>query len=177
MSVPEWMLKLGIPANCVSQKTAVKENQQRFSVRPCRGEVEDKIWSVQVDGCWLKSEDGKKIDYLFWIDGTDGRTIVLLVELKGEDYKKALQQIEATLQRLCKLADGHGIHTGDHRSAPRHFAPSAGGVKAYVVLSRGNEVAKQQAYAERLRRKYGVIVIPHSQQLEIDLDRPTSQHS
>jgi hypothetical protein len=171
MSVPDWMSALNIPAACVSNRTVVEENKRRFSVSPRRGQVKDKVWSVHIDGCWLNSADGKKVDYLFWIDGTDGRTIVLLVELKGQNYKKALQQIEATLQRLCKLADSQGVHTGAHHSAPKHFAPASGGVRAYVILSRGNEVAIQQAYAERLRRRYGVIVVPRSQQFEIDLTR------
>lgn len=133
MTVPVWLLELGIPAHCITRKTAVEENQRRFRVIPRPGEAHEKVWSVQVDGCWLNGEDGKRIDYLFWVERPDGEAVILLVELKGLDYKKALQQIEATLQRLCKLADGRGIHTGTHRNAPKHFTPASGGVRAYVV--------------------------------------------
>lgn len=169
MSVPAWLEDLKIPTACLSNRTVVEENGRRFVLKPRHGTVQDKIWTVHVDECWFTQVESKRVDYLFWANGTDGRTIILLVELKGRDFKKALEQIESTLARLCKYSDGRGIHSGNHLHAPQHLPPTTGGVRAYVVLSQGNEVALQQAYLERLRKKYHVLVTAKSQQLKVDL--------
>ena len=90
-----------------------------------------------------------------------------MVELKGKDFGTALQQIEASLQHLCKLADGQGIHMGNHRLSPGHDRHDRAGVRAYVILSKGKGVPLRQTERARLSKQYGVIVHPYSQRLEV----------
>lgn len=165
MSVPKWLTDLGIPENCIARKSAAEERGRRFSIRPRRG---DAIWHVQVDGCWLRNIDGKKVDSLFWGQSASGRKIVLLVELKGSDFGQALAQINDTFAKLCKRADGHGIHLGSHLDSPGHTSLADGGVRAYVVLSKGKGVPQRSNERERLRKRYGVLVQPGERQIEID---------
>jgi len=162
VNIPEWLFALGIPAQCITSQSAAEEQGRRFTIRPRRGADGDTIWRVAVDGCWL---DGtvKKVDYLFWGQTGAGRRLLLLVELKGQDFGKALAQIESTLQQLCKSAADHGIHTGTHVAAPGHDT-----VKAYVVLSRGKGVPLRQKERERIRLRYGVIVYPGEKRCEFD---------
>ena len=164
MTPPSWLLKLGVPADCISQSSSASENQRSFSIRPESGDV---IWRVKTDGCWFSSSNLKKVDYLFWVSSSSGSRLVLLVELKGKDFGTALQQIEASLHRLCKLADGQGIHTGDHRPSPGHDRHDQAGVRAYVILSKGKGVPQRQIERARLSKRYGVIVHPQSQRLEV----------
>jgi hypothetical protein len=165
MSAPKWLIALGIPEDCIAQKSSAEERGCRFSIHPRRGEI---IWRVRVDGCWLPSGDSKKVDYLFWGQSAAERAVVLLVELKGEDFGKALQQIKSTLEQLCKKADGMGIHTGVHRASPGHAPLAAGGVRAYVVLSKGRGVPQRQQEREYLRKQYGVILVHKERRFEID---------
>lgn len=113
-----------------------------------------------MDGCWLQSDEGKKVDYLFWGQSATGRKMILLVELKEKNFGMALEQIKSTLARLCKLADSKGIHIGTHHRSPGHDQHNQGGVRAHVVLSKGTGVRQRQQERERIRRKYGVIVHP-----------------
>lgn len=161
---PDWLSELGIPPRCISRSSSAAESGRSFAIRPLSG---DNIWRVHLDGCWITDPDSRRVDYLFWASSPTGRRLVLLVELKGKDFGSALQQIEATLKRLCKRADGHGIHTGAHRTSPGHERHEQG-VRAYVILSKGKGVPQRQSEKERLRRRYGVIVLQHSRRLEVD---------
>jgi len=162
VNVPEWLLAVGIPAQCITPQSAAEEQGRRFIIRPRRDVDGDTIWRVRVDGCWL-NHDVAKVDYLFWGQTGAGRRLLLLVELKGQDFGKALAQIESTLQLLCKRSADRGIHTGAHLAAPGHDT-----VKAYVVLSRGKGVPLRQRERERIRRRYGVIVVPVERRCEFD---------
>jgi hypothetical protein len=92
----------------------------------------------------------------------------LLVELKGKNFGQALEQIEATLQLLCKRSGRNIIHAQTNVNLLEHDPPTRGGVCAYVVLSKGRGVPKRQAERRKLQQRYGVIVYPHSQELRID---------
>jgi len=167
MSPPQWLTALGIPEECVSNHSSAEEKGRRFSIRPQRGNERDQIWRVHVDGCWIQG-DAKRVDYLFWGQSASGRRGVLLVELKGQDFGKALEQIESTLGRLCKRSGGNIIHTGVHLDAPPHDPPEKGGVRAYVVLSSGRGVPQRFRERQRIQKRYDVIVYPHEQRLEAD---------
>jgi hypothetical protein len=165
MSTPQWLRALEIPKDCISPTSSAQERRRSFSIHPQEG---DSVWRVKVDGCWLQSSDEKKVDYLFWGQSASGRRVILLVELKGQNFGKALEQMKSTLQRLCKRAGSSGIHTGSHQSSPGHDLHATGGVRAYVVLSKGRGVPQRQRERERIRRRYGVLVYPKSQRLEIN---------
>lgn len=166
MTAPAWLLELGIPEHCISNSSSSREKGRRFSIRPHRGSNGDVIWRIQVDGCWLP-EDVKKVDYMFWGQSSSGRKLILLVELKGQDFGKALQQIRSTLDLLCKRSAGNRVHTGVHGMSPGHDLPEAAGIKAFVVLSKGRGVPQRQVERERIRQRYGVIVYHREQRLEI----------
>jgi hypothetical protein len=165
MNPPEWLAVLGIPEGCISSQSSATERGLSFTIHRQEG---DQIWRVRVDDCWLKSGDEKKVDYLFWGQSTSGRKVILLVELKGQNFGKALEQIESTRQHLCKRADHGGVHTGLHQASPGHDLPVADGVRAYVVLSKGRGVPQRQRERERIRKRYGVLVRPKSRRLEIN---------
>ena len=167
MTAPAWLLELGIPEDCISNSSSAREKGRRFSIRPRRGSNADRIWRIQVDGCWLP-EDVKKVDYLFWGQSGSGRKLVVLVELKGQDFGKALQQIRSTLDFLCKGSVGNRVHTGVHGMSPGHDLPAARGIKAYVVLATARGVPQRQADRERIRKRYGVVVYHQKQRVEID---------
>lgn len=170
MSPPQWLTALGIPEDCVSNSSSAQERGCRFSIRPQRGNRRDQIWRVQVDGCWLQDDD-KRVDYLFLGQSASGRRMVLLVELKGKDYRGALKQIESTLQCLCRRSEGNIIHTGAHQYSPGHDLTNDNGVRAYVVLSKGSGVPQRQRERERIRHRYGVIVYSRERELQaIGLD-------
>jgi hypothetical protein len=165
VAAPKWLTALGISEECLSKKGSAKEGRCRFSIRLHPG---DKLWRVKVDGCWLSSTDGKKVDYMFWAETAAGKKLIFLVELKGQDFGSALQQIEHTLQRLCKNGDDHGIHAGIHHSSPGHDSPQLGGVRAYIILSSGRKVPQRLSRLEFIRKRYGVPIYRYEQQKEFD---------
>lgn len=155
MSIPQWLLDLGIPASCIEQRSAAKEKGRNFSIAPMKG---DTIWRIHMDDCWIKGHQSKRVDYLFWGQSSSGRNIVIVVELKGKQVGTALKQIEQTLQHLCKKSSERGIHTGKHHQAPRHDTHSKGGIKVYVVHSGGKNINQHQTEIERIRKRYGIRV-------------------
>jgi hypothetical protein len=167
VTAPEWLTALGIPEECISDVTSVTERTRRFSIRPRRGSGEDQIWCVQVDGCWI-DDTVKKVDYLLVGQSASGRKVIVLVELKGQDFGKALEQIESTLQFFCKQSPDNIIHRGLHRDSQGHDAPGRGGVRAHVVLSRGKSVPQRAHRREKIRKRYGVIVYTHKQDAQFD---------
>lgn len=144
----EWLTALGVPAGCIEAKTAAREKHCSFHLVASSGM---QALRVRVDGCWLTSTEHRKVDYLFTADLTSGR-LCLLVELKGGKYGQALQQIEQTLRHLESLP-------AYRFDPPRH-------VRAYVVLSHGNQVPQYEKETERLRLRYGVRVQHKCKQAE-----------
>lgn len=162
MTIKDDLVTLGIPEKCISSRSSAEERGQRFSIRPAQG---DEIYCVHVDDCWI-GDTQQRVDYLFWGMSASGRRAILLVELKGSDFGRALQQIRATLRRFCKRVADNTVHRGDHRQSLQHDPLSAGGVRAYVVLSKGTGVRQRQRERERIRKEYGVLVYPHCRRLE-----------
>jgi hypothetical protein len=156
---------MGIPESCVDRRSSCVEKGRSFSVVPSSS---DEIWRVKVDHCWF-DDTQKKVDYLFWIKASSGNKAIILVELKGSDYGKALQQIENTLRLLCKYSHRNIIHTGSHKDSPGHNLINHKGIQAYVVLSQGHEassrrtrrgrkIPQRSSQLERIRQKYHVRV-------------------
>ena len=155
MSLLGGLLSSIIPPECVSSRSSVREHKRRFSIRPQAG---DQICCVKLDGCWLQSESVKRVDFLFLGKSASGKKLVLLVELKGGDFGKALDQIEATLQFLCKKRHRNIVHKSNHKDALAHDAPEKGGVRAYVILSHGQKVGRRSNRVEAIRKRFGVRV-------------------
>ena len=165
MSVEQGLVTLGIPQNCIARRSSAQERRCRFSIRPRPG---DEIWRVDVDGCWLQGSSEKRVDYTFWGHSTSGRRLIVLVGLKGKDFGRALEQIESTLQLLCKQAGDNIIHAAVSPNKPRHDPPAIGGVRAFVILSKGSGVPQRIAKRRKLQQQYGIIVYHHEQRFEID---------
>jgi hypothetical protein len=108
------------------------------------------------------------VDYLFWGRSQSGRRVLLLVELKGKNFGKALEQIESTLRALCKQGGRKGIHQGNYTSEIGHEPPEDGGVKAFVVLSSGRGVPQRFAQRRKIQKEYDVIVYESENILEFD---------
>lgn len=93
---------------------------------------------------------------------------MILVELKGADYGKALEQIESTLQQLCKRGGNDILHTQTRSNSPGHDLPQNGGVRAFVILSRGKGVPQRLKKRLSLQKRYGIIIQHSEQRLEAD---------
>ena len=173
MSIPQQLVALGIPERCIERRSSAQEKDRQFSIRPQTG---DEIWRVHLDGCWLQDNEQKRVDYMFWARSASGHKSVLLVELKGKNFGKALEQIESTLEFLCKRSGRNVVHAAAP-NALEHDPPSAGGVRAYVILSKGKRGASQQSKRglpqqstkrRKLQQRYGVIVYPHGVKLQVN---------
>jgi hypothetical protein len=170
LSIRDDLVALGIPENCISNASSASEGRSRFIIHPYRadrGNASDTVFRVHVDGGWL-GQGTQKVDYMFWCQSASGRRIVLLVELKGGDFGKALDQIQATLALLCRKSSDGTFHGGQMSPASKHDDVSAGGVMAYVVFSHGRRVPLYQKRQVELRQQYGVIVYHHERRVEIN---------
>ena len=172
MAVPEWFEALDIPNDCVEKKSSCRENQRSFAIDPASG---DEVWRIEVDGCWLRCVQ-KRVDYIFWVQSRSGKRAIILVELKGSNYGKALDQIESTLRLLCKRSSDNLIHTGKHQLSPGHDGVAGRGVQAYVVLStgrqasktvtrRGRKIPQRLSKLEKIRLEYRVRVQPKTNRM------------
>lgn len=167
LSFQDFCIRLGVPAGCISNSTAATENHRTFSIERQAG---DQVWRVMVDHCWLHDQDSPKTDYMFWCQCASGQKYIFLVELKGRDFSHALEQIEAMLVRLCRNAQDNIVHRrDDHHLSPGHNPSRFGGVRAYVVLSKGSEVQINQVQIAKIRKRYNVIVHPKSVRQEVSL--------
>lgn len=79
-----------------------------------------------------------------------------MVELKGQDFGHALEQIASTLAYLYQ------------RKPELRQVAAQGGICAYVVLSKGQAVAQRLNEKARIQKRYGVIVRQKSQRFEIN---------
>lgn len=151
MPLPQFLADLDIPEDCIDQRTSASEKGRSFVIHRRQDEV---VYRVKVDGCWLDRVAGKRVDYLFWC--TNSKERLSLVELKGSDFGAALEQVEDTLNRL-------------YNSQPqlRQFA-AQGGICVYVVLSKGQGVARRFNEIAKIKKEHNVIVRHKSQRLEIN---------
>lgn len=149
IDIQRHLLAMGVPEECISQMSSAG-TVRRFSIRPLRGE---EIWRVFVDGCWIRDNVTRRVDYLFWARTSSGQHIIILVELKGGHFTDALEQIEQMLQLLATYKD---------------TIPSEVEKRAYAVLSHGRGVPQATNMRERLRKRYGVRVVAREKRIEVD---------
>ena len=145
----DFLVRLGIPTQCVERRTSAEERGRHFSLRLEGGLV---ALRVRVDGCWLSGTEQRKVDYLFLAELSEQTLLCLLVELKGGHYGEALEQLAATLQHLEALPPY------------RHQRPQR--LAAHIVLSHGNQIPRYQQRESQLRQRYGVQIRRSSQRGE-----------
>lgn len=76
----------------MQENLAYQEQGRGVRLTPGRLGVAIKI---KVDGCLITGNDQKKCDYLY-VHEQSGKCRVVLVELKGNNYREALAQLAAT---------------------------------------------------------------------------------
>jgi len=148
---PAWLSSnLQIQADCIEQATAAKEKGKRFELVAPSG---SQVFKVKVDGCWIKSEQTQKVDYMFCcvLHNQPVTQDVILVELKGRHYGEALEQMKATLAKLQPYLSA---------IKPRQLI-------GCIVLSNGNEVGNYQTEALRIRKRYGIVLQHKSKELKL----------
>ena len=79
---------------CFSNSTVAKEHNKEFRIKRSK---KQSVCKVQIDDCLMTSEATKKCDYFFRICETGEN---LLVELKGTDVTRAVNQIVETFKML-----------------------------------------------------------------------------
>jgi hypothetical protein len=147
MALPPWLIKLGVPEQCVERKSSASEHSRSIELKVPRDTL---VLRVRVDNCWFSDSGDKKVDYLFCVQRAEDDWELILVELKGKDFGTALAQIERTLDRIGKLPTRLRL------------------CRAAVVLSNGNRVPSYAKQVEQLRRR-GILVTAKSQRLEMSV--------
>ena len=97
-----------------------------------------RVIKYRVDGGIITSMAESKCDYAVYVEGD----AIYLIELKGANYNHALEQIDATLDKLIKTP---GIETGS--------------VNGRIVLTRGRvpgiKYSKEASLEKRLKKLNG----------------------
>ncbi|MFO0579312.1 MAG: hypothetical protein U1A78_35370 [Polyangia bacterium] len=146
-----FLYKLGVPRQCISKERSAKEHGRfiRLAVK------ED--WIVergQVDGCWIRGTDQKKVDFLFHIATGPHASAhrAALVELKGGHIGHALDQVDSTLSYLSRIP-----HWNKATDLKRF---------AFIVVSNGRNLPHYQQKISAIRKQYQV-KITIREQIEI----------
>lgn len=83
-------------ADCFSDSTVAKEKGKEFRLE---NKSKRTVCQVRVDGCLIDDKRTKRCDFLFKVCETE---IHYLVELKGADVNKAVEQIVHTFEFINK---------------------------------------------------------------------------
>lgn len=123
----------------------VEENKRKFIIKNNNAK---KVNRVRVDGC-LIDEQIEKCDYLFEIYDKVNIILVIYLELKGKDIKKAYDQLVSTIT-YCK--DKHNKFTRE----------------CYVVASRVPKAGTElQVLKKNLSTQYQIALYVHTQQAQV----------
>ncbi len=115
-------LKATKKSECFDNSTVAKENHKEFRLE---NKSKKTICRVKVDGCLIDDQRTKRCDYLFKVCETKKH---FLVELKGTDVNKAVEQIISTfdfINRKLKLSpeyyEGVIVSSSVPRAAEQKF--------------------------------------------------------
>jgi hypothetical protein len=89
-------LKASKKSKCFNSSTVAEEHGKKFRLE---NKSKKTICRVTVDGCLINDEHTKRCDYLFKVCETEQH---FLVELKGTDVSKAVEQIISTFDLVNK---------------------------------------------------------------------------
>lgn len=83
------------------KKITAEENGRKLTLENPNGNT---IRKIQVDGCLITDTSHKRCDYMFEMEETNSKLISLVIylELKGCDIKKAYDQLVATIDQFNK---------------------------------------------------------------------------
>lgn len=125
----------------------VAENKRKFIIKNNNAR---KVNRVKVDGC-LIDEQIEKCDYLFEIYDKVNIILVIYVELKGKDIKKAYDQLVSTI-KYCK--DKHNQFKKE----------------CHVVASRVPKAGTElQVLKKNLSTQYKIALYVHTQQAQVTI--------
>lgn len=125
----------------------VEENKKKFIIENNNAK---KVNRVKVDGCLIDNQK-EKCDYLFEIYDEVNIILVIYVELKGKDIKKAYDQLVSTII-YCK--DKHN-----------RFKRECHVVASCVPKAR----TKLQALKKNLSTQYKIALYVHTQQAQVTI--------
>lgn len=136
-----------IPSECIEQNGAAKnvvctENRRVYRID---SEVDFKRLIIKVDNCLITSSTDKKVDYLILLPE---KCVAILVELKGNDFSKGIDQLIDTLNKLESRFCGWTFHARYiSRSVP---AAVAGPKKQRLIKAFGNEAKRVKIHSTTL---------------------------
>ena len=84
---------------CMTRSEKIITKKEEGKIFSIKNSSERTISVCQIDGCLINNSDVKKCDLMFIVDNKTQEKIIL-VELKGKNYAKAIQQILQTASEL-----------------------------------------------------------------------------
>lgn len=121
-----------------------EENKKKFQLKITN--VANIFYRGELDGC-IEKNNTQKCDYIFF---TQDRKKAIFIELKGNDLKKAVDQIEASLKQyphlgkeekiLC-IVSSRGVPAKTSEQSPEHKATlqkwkHLGGLREHISSSK-----------------------------------------
>jgi len=151
-------LKFFLPPSALANpRASCKEKAKSVSFRKSPGDVVCCLDLKQAIKDWDDWPEGfSSCDCLF-VCGQEGRTefLVLLVELKGDDTEKAMEQLRSTARLLCARSSfqavGHGMAAKAGHKAGCMFSHGKQVFAAIAARSGGRAAASWQEERKRLR--------------------------
>jgi len=126
----------------------VEENKRKFIIKNNNAK---KVNRVKVDGCLIGTQE-EKCDYLFEIYDKVNIVLVIYVELKGKDIKKAYDQLVSTI-KYCQEK---------HNEVKKK--------ECYVVASRVPKAGTElQVLKKNLSTQYKIALWVHTQQAQVTI--------
>ena len=143
---------LQVPESCISDNRSAKENRCSIQLKL---PPEWTVRQVAVDGCWMRSEERKKVDILFHVlpEPIHEPSAVLLVEFKGHHVGHALDQLESTLQQLSQYSAWRSMQTFKRFGC--------------VILSKCPQIGNYAQRRQKLTERYKIDIRFKSQQLTV----------
>ena len=83
------------------RKTSAEGKNKTFNIL-CDSQIKETIVKVRIDGCLITDQNIKKCDWMFLIPESK---VLILVECKGNNVMKAIEQIRSTLRILRQVVD------------------------------------------------------------------------
>lgn len=161
------VLRRFLPEEVVKQAQA-SCREQRKSVA-FRREKGDAVHCFAMKSCQNWPKDDSSCDCLFVCSRTDRNDfLVVLVELKGDDTKKAFAQIEKTAAKLCANT-GQAFDLAGHGKGGRSPGSGAYHHRGFVVAvvaapSGGNAAPAWQVKRKQLKQKSIILLDRHPPQ-------------
>lgn len=157
-----------VPKQDFLRGLSLQEHGKEFSIRVTSGQ--DAV-GLRLDGGRLGGGRGKSCDAVFVLhDSSRDAALVVLVELKGRDTKKALRQIRESFDRLCARNPDNAVHAHPVVGRFRQRLPKGTGHRERVlgvVVARHGLSLRQQDRARNARD--GLVVVQRKERVHANV--------